>query len=82
MPRIGVNSPLLGGPEYPLKLDYLLTLVRRMFHLIQVFMPTVKLLTDEQLKELGVKRVGKRAELRRKCKESEHGTVYINVLNP
>ena len=40
----------------------------------QVYIPTVKLLTDDQLKELGIKLVGERAELRRRCQQSEHGT--------
>ena len=56
------------------------SVLKLVYNPVQVFIPTIKLLTDEQLKELGVKLLGERAELRRKCKESEHGTVFFNDL--
>lgn len=40
-------------------------------NITQVFIPTVKLLTDKQLKELGIETKGDMALLRRQCHESE-----------
>jgi hypothetical protein len=41
---------------------------------LQVSMVTVRLLTDAQLNELGISRIGDRANLRKKCQEIEKGT--------
>ena len=45
---------------------------------MQVFIPTVKPLTDTQLRELGLEQKGEMALLRRRCQESEQSkyTVY------
>lgn len=51
--------------------------------LIQVFVPTVSLLTDEQLKNLGIRTVGERAQLRKLCRESvrsEYKLLKVNGL--
>ena len=38
---------------------------------MQVFVSTVPLLTDRDLEELGIKTVGDRAVLRKRCRDSE-----------
>ena len=51
-----------------------------MLHIpFQVSMGTVRLLTDAQLNELGITRIGDRANFRKKCQEIEKG-IKICVL--
>lgn len=47
---------------------------------MQVFIPTIKLLTDSQLRELGLEGMGDMAQLRRRCQESEQSKWYIATL--
>ena len=38
---------------------------------IQIYVPTIALLTDQEMTDLGIRTVGKRAMLRKKCREFE-----------
>lgn len=48
-------------------------------------MSTIPLLTDKELEELGVKTIGDRAVLRKRCREAEQGMycfIIIVMLRP
>lgn len=46
---------------------------------MQVFIPSVKLLTDSQMRELGLERTGDMALLRRRCQESNKISIVYTL---
>lgn len=50
------------------------------YNIMQIFIPTVKLLTDAQLKELGIETMGDMALFRRQCHESEQSKYTLMYI--